>query len=92
MLAEEVVVNIATIVDILAWGNFRVCHVMAPVRNGCKGDHNRVASGNFSHRYLGHAHDDSADFENVIGGRKSNVHAHFIFFSKTVRELRAYFL
>ena len=47
---------------------------------------------NFSRRKLGHAHDNSADSENVEGAREQSVHAHFIFISKTVREIRAYFL
>ena len=34
---------------------------------------------NFSRRKLGHAHDNSADSENVAGVREPNVHAHFIF-------------
>ena len=34
---------------------------------------------NFSRLKLGHAHDNSADSENVAGARKPSVHAHFIF-------------
>ena len=34
---------------------------------------------NFSRRKLGHAHDNSADSENVAGAREPSVHAHFIF-------------
>ena len=39
----------------------------------------RVASANFSQRKIGHAHDNSADSENVAGASQPNVHAHFIF-------------
>ena len=39
----------------------------------------RVGSVNFSRRKLGHAHDNSADSENVAGARKASVHAHFVF-------------
>ena len=39
----------------------------------------RVGSVNFSRRKLGHAHDNSADSENVAGVREPRVHAHFIF-------------
>ena len=39
----------------------------------------RVGSVNFSRRKLGHAHDNSADSENVPGAREPSVHAHFIF-------------
>ena len=39
----------------------------------------RVSSVNFSRRKLGHAHDNSADSENVAGARKPSVHAYFIF-------------
>ena len=45
----------------------------------------RVGSVSFSRRKIGHAHDNSAASENVAGARKPNVHAHFIFISKTVR-------
>ena len=34
---------------------------------------------NFSRRKQGHAHDNSADSENVAGAREPSVHAHFIF-------------
>ena len=34
---------------------------------------------NFSRRKIGHAHDNSADSENVAGAREPSVHAHFIF-------------
>ena len=40
---------------------------------------NRVGSANFSQRKIGHAHDNSADSENVAGAPQPNVHAHFIF-------------
>ena len=50
----------------LSWPVFR----MAPYR---------VGSVNFSRRKIGHAHDNSADSENVAGAREPNVHAHFIF-------------
>ena len=33
---------------------------------------------NFSRRKIGHAHDNSADSENVAGVREPNVHAYFI--------------
>ena len=39
----------------------------------------RVGSVNFSRRKLGHAHDNSADSENVAGAHEPSVHAHFIF-------------
>ena len=41
----------------------------------------RVAIGsvNFSRRKIGHAHDNSAESENVAGEREPSVHAHFIF-------------
>ena len=39
----------------------------------------RVGSANFSRRKIGHAHDYSADSENVAGVREPSVHAHFIF-------------
>ena len=51
----------------------------------------RVGSANFSRRKIGHPHDNSADSENVAGAREPSVHAHFIFVSKTVREIRAFF-
>ena len=47
---------------------------------------------NFWRRKRGHAHDNSADSENVAGAREPSVHAHFIFRFETVREIRAYFL
>ena len=39
----------------------------------------RVGSVNFSRRKIGHAHDNSADYENVAGAPQPNVHAHIIF-------------
>ena len=36
-------------------------------------------SAKFSRRKIGHAHNNSADSENVAGAREPNVHAHFIF-------------
>ena len=39
----------------------------------------RVGSANFSQRKIGHAHDNSADSENVAGAPQPNVRAHFIF-------------
>ena len=39
----------------------------------------RVGSANFSRRQIGHAHDNSADSENVAGAPQPNVHAHFMF-------------
>ena len=39
----------------------------------------RVRSANFSQRKIGHAHDNSADTENVAGAPQPNLHAHFIF-------------
>ena len=39
----------------------------------------RVGSANFSQRKIGHAHDNSANSENVAGAREPSVHAHFIF-------------
>ena len=38
-----------------------------------------VGSASFSRRKIGHAHDNSADSENVAGARQPNAHAHFIF-------------
>ena len=51
----------------------------------------RVGSANFSQRKIGHAHDNSADSENFSGASQWSVHAHFIFVSKTIREIRAFF-
>ena len=39
----------------------------------------RVGSANFSQRKIGHAHDNSADSEDVAGVSQRSVHAHFIF-------------
>ena len=39
----------------------------------------RVGSANFLRRKIGHAHDNSADSENVAGAHEPSVHAHFIF-------------
>ena len=39
----------------------------------------RVGSENFLPRKIGHAHDNSADSEDVAGARESNVHAYFTF-------------
>ena len=53
----------------------------------------RVVSANFSRRKIGHAHDNSADSENVAGARELSVHAHFLFlFRKRSGEIRAFFL
>ena len=49
------------------------------VRNS---DAYQVGSVNFSRRKIGHAHDNSADSENVAGAREPSVHAHFIFHFK----------
>ena len=51
-----------------------------------------VGSANFSRRTIGHAHDNSADSENVAGVREPSVRAHSIFVSKTIGEIRAFFL
>ena len=56
--------------------------------NSCPATY-RVGSVNFSWRKIGHVHDNSADSESGAGAREPNVHAHFIFVSKTVREFRA---
>ena len=39
----------------------------------------RVSSANFPQRKIGHAHDNSADSENVAGAPQRSVHANFIF-------------
>ena len=39
----------------------------------------RVGSANFLQWKIGHAHDNSADSENVAGASQPNVHARFIF-------------
>ena len=39
----------------------------------------RVGSANFSRQKIGHAHDNSADSENVAGVREPSVHTHVIF-------------
>ena len=38
----------------------------------------RVVSANFSRRMTGHAHDNSANSENVAGACELSVHTHFI--------------
>ena len=67
-------------------------HKRAPLDNASQVQAYRVGSVNFSRRKLGHAYDNSTDSENVAGAREPSVHAHFIFVSKTVREIRAFFL
>ena len=39
----------------------------------------RAGSANFSRRKIGHAHNNSADSENVAGAHEPSVHAQFIF-------------
>ena len=39
----------------------------------------RVGSANFSQWKIGHAHDNSADSENIAGAPQRSVHAHLIF-------------
>ena len=41
-----------------------------------------VGSANLSRRKIGHAHDNSADSENVAGAREPSVHGHFMFLFK----------
>ena len=41
---------------------------------------------------VGYAHGNSAASENVAGARKPSVHADFIFVSKTVGQIRAFFV
>ena len=50
-----------------------------------------IGSVNFSRRKIGHVHKNSADSENVAGAWEPNVHVHFIFILKSVREIRALF-
>ena len=45
----------------------------------------------FSRRKRGHAHDNSADSENVAGAREPNVHAHFIFHFEEGQENQSFF-
>ena len=54
----------------------------------------RVGSANFLQRKIGHAHDNSADSENVAGApQRTGVCTRISFFvSKKVREIRAFFL
>ena len=52
----------------------------------------RVGSVNFSRRKIGHAHDNSADSENVAGGREPNVHAQFIFLFQNGQGNQSFFL
>ena len=51
----------------------------------------RVGSANFSRRKIGHAHDNSADSENVAGAREPSVHAHFIFRFKNGQGNQSFF-
>ena len=46
---------------------------------------------NFSRRKIGHAHDSSADSENVAGAREMNVHPHFIFGFENGQGNRSFF-
>ena len=52
----------------------------------------RVGPANFSRRKIGHAHDNSADSENVAGAPLPNVHAHFIFRFENGPGNQAFFL
>ena len=52
----------------------------------------RVGSENFSRRKIGHAHDNSADSENVAGAREPSVHAHFIFCFENGQGNQSFFL
>ena len=52
----------------------------------------RVGSAKFSRRKIGHAHDNSADSENVAGVREPSVHAHFIFRFENGRGNQSFFL
>ena len=51
----------------------------------------RVGSANFSRLKIGHAHDNSADSENVAGACEPNVHAHFIFLFKNGQGNQSFF-
>ena len=46
---------------------------------GCSHPPYRIGSANFSRRKIGHAHDNSADSENVAGAHEPSVLARFIF-------------
>ena len=52
----------------------------------------RVGSANFSRRKIGHAHDNSADSENVAGAREPSVDAHFIFHLENGQGNQSFFL
>ena len=52
----------------------------------------RVGSANFLRRKIGHAHDNSADSENVAGAREPSVHAHFIFRFENGQGNQSFFL
>ena len=52
----------------------------------------RVGSANFLRREIGHAHDNSADSENVAGAREPSVHAHFIFHFENGQGNQSFFL
>ena len=41
--------------------------------------HIELGQRSFLRRKIGHAHENSADSENVVGAREPNVHAHFVF-------------
>ena len=52
----------------------------------------RVGPANFSRRKTGHAHDNSADSENLAGAREPNVHVHFIFRFENGQGNQSFFL
>ena len=52
----------------------------------------RVGSANFSQRKIGHAHDNSANSENVAGAPQRSVHVHFIFCFENGRGNQSFFL
>ena len=52
----------------------------------------RVVSANFSRRMTGHAHDNSADSENVAGAYELSVHARFIFRFENGQGNQSFFL
>ena len=60
--------------------------------NACELQTYRVGSVNFSWRKQGHAHDNSADSENVAGAREPSVHAHFIFRFENGQGNQSFFL
>ena len=52
----------------------------------------RVGSANFLQRKIGHAHDNSADSENVAGAPQQSVHAHLTFRFENGQGNQSFFL